>query len=362
MEMSSSWKLLNPKENQKTTTRFLVKYDFGPASYTVFLTDLTFLWTETLDRRQIVKRALNLETSIDPSEDAHQMQLLLRHVREALEGLDHTAVTVHGKGDADKLTLAASIALPSPLPPLEWPIHCIKASQAEFTTEFVLPCLHSCSLAKLQVKSLLQHMKDKEHVFGKLIDKIQSDGTDLGSIFPGAPRGKVGSRPNAREIAAKSVRGLAEFEESQWQRQFAASSAVSNIDDLLSSVFGSDAIGMQDMGLPRVDSLWSRRPGLDEDPSLRKEGNPLETSPIQKPSKTKRYSESHVVKNSQVSIYYIAGLPLWLIESRGKTLRQVSAWILYGDIRMMQRSYRSVNHLSKRTKTAPRMKAMQTVH
>ena len=327
--MSSPWKLLDQKESQQTTTRFLVKYEFGPASYTVFLTDLTFLWTETLDRRQIVKRALNLETSIDPSEDAQQMQLLLRHVRGALEGLDHTAVNVHGKGDADKLTLAATIALPSPLPPLDWPIQCIKASQAEFTAEFVVPCLHSCSLAKLQVKSLLQHMKEKEHVLGKLTDKIQSDGTDLGSIFPGAPRGKAGSRLNAREIAAKSVRGLAEFEESQWQCQFAASSAVSsNIDDLLSSVFGSDATGTRDISLPRVGSLWSGRSGRDEDPSPHKEGKPRVPSPIQKPSKTKRYSESHVVNNTQVSIYYVSGLPLWLIEIRCKRLRQVSTWML----------------------------------
>ena len=310
-EMSSSWKLLDQKESQQTTTRFLVKYELGPASYTVFLTDLTFLWTETLDRKQIVKRALNLETSIDPSEDVHQMQLLLRHVRDALEGLDHTAVTVHGKSDADKLTLAASIALPSPLPPLEWPIQCVKASQAEFTAEFVLPCLHSCSLAKLQVKSLLQHMKEKEHVLGKLTDKIQSDGTDLASIFPGAPRGKAGSRLNAREIAARSVRGLAEFEESQWQRQFAASSTVSsNIDDLLSSVFGSDVTGMQDMSLPRVGSPGSRRSGLDEDPSPHKEGKPPVPSPSEKLSKTKRYPESHVVNNFQVSKSYISGLPL----------------------------------------------------
>lgn len=207
------------------------------------------MWTETLDRRQIIKRALNIETSIDPSEDASQMQLLLRHVRESLEGRNDTTIAVHGDGKSDKLTLSASINLPSPLLPLQWPIHLVKASEAAFTNQFVLPSIRLIHSVKAQVKSLLQHIKEKDHVIDKLIDKMQSDGTDLGRIFPGAPVGKAGSKLMSREAAAKSVKGLGNFDEAQWRHRLKTTNeTVSGIDDLVSSVFTSGLIDMRGAG------------------------------------------------------------------------------------------------------------------
>ena len=258
--MSSFWRPLAITTREHDLPPLLVKYDFSPASYTIHLTNLTYLWTESLDRKQIIKRALNLETSIDPSEDASQMQLLLRHVRDTLGGREGTTVAVHGEDDSDKLNLSAFVALPSPIPPLEWPIHLIRAPQAAFTTEVVVPILAQCSSAKAQVNSLLQHLKEKDQVITKLTDKMQSDGGDLGKIFPGASTGKAGSKLSGREFAAKTVKGLAEFDEKEWWRRLGSTYNTSgNIDSLLSSVFGSDSINVQEYSQPSgISPLWKR--------------------------------------------------------------------------------------------------------
>lgn len=278
--MSSFWRPLTTAFSECDTPSLLIKYDFNPANYSVSLTDLTFMWTETLDRKQIIKRALNIETSIDPSEDASQMQLLLRHVRESLEGRDDTTVTVHGDGNSDKLTLSASIALPSPLLPLKWPMHLVRASEAAFTNQFVLPCLRLCHSAQSQVNSLLLQLKEKDHVMDKLTDKMQSDGTDLGRIFPGAPAGKSGSKMKSREVAAKSVKGLGEFDEYQWRRRLTSTNGiVSSIDDLVSSVFASDLIDVRDFSQNFGDPKGWRRLASNEKSSTHKPSKAFTQSP-----------------------------------------------------------------------------------
>ena len=221
----------------------LVKHDFGSANYTVYLTDLTFLWTTSSDRRQIIKQALNSNTSIDPSEDASQMQLLLRHIKGSLEGGEGTVVTVHGEDKSDKMTLDASITLPSPLPPLEWSLHLAKASQATFTSYFVLPILNQFSFARTQVKSLMQQLREKDHIIDRLIDRMQTDGTDLGKVFPGIQTSRNGSKLNSRESAAKSVKGLAEFDQKIWLQGCASNhKGINSVDDMLASVLEGDAI------------------------------------------------------------------------------------------------------------------------
>lgn len=206
------------------------------------------MWTESLDRRQIIKRALNEETSIDPSEDASQMQLLLGHVEAALDGHDGAKVTVDGDGNPDRLTLSAFITLPPPLMPLQWFMRLEKAPQALFTTQFVLPTLNVCYSARFQVNSLLQHLKEKDHVINKLTDKLQADGTDLVRVFPGASTGKLGSKLSSRSVAAKSVKGLAEFDEDQWRHQVTTTDETkSDINELLSSVFASDLVNVHEI-------------------------------------------------------------------------------------------------------------------
>lgn len=362
--MDSSWKLLNSHYGNRTNPPLLIKYDFSLASYTVSLTDLTYLWTETLDRRQVIKRALNLETSIDPSEDGSQMQLLLRRIREAFEGREGTSITINGEGDSDKLILTACITLPSPLLPLEWPITCIRASQSAFTTQFVLPSLALCSLASAQVTSLLQHLKDKEYVINKLVDKIQSDGTDLSKIFPGVPLSKAGSKVNARGVAAKSVRGLAEFDEIQWRSRLASGNDTSSdINDLVSSVFGSDSpITSQDYGRFLLNCEgWKR--SEPEDKSWSKSGNQSSTTSFEsKPLQAKPQPEADVLDGFQVSTLTTPGGLPQLTRVRGKSRHLVSAWEVSKPAAMAGRQSQAYRQPMRKREIAPQMRVMRINH
>lgn len=265
--MSAFWRPLISISNEPGVPPLLVKHDFGAANYTIYVTDLTYMWVETLERKQIVKRALNLETSIDPSEDKSQMQLLLRHVRESLEGHEDTGITIEGEGDADKLVLTSLITLPSPLLPLEWPFHLAKASQATFTSHFVLPSLSLFSVSKTQITSLLQHLKEKDNVINKLTDRIHSEGGDLGKIFPAVPSSRAGAKHNAKETAAKSVKGLANFDEKRWRSQVSSTKETdsNDVNALIATVFDAGDVDMHVFRQSAGGSEWWRKLGSDDD-------------------------------------------------------------------------------------------------
>ena len=258
--MSALWKPLAIATVDSELPPLLTRYEFGPATYTICVTDLTFIWTESLDRKQIIKRALNLNTSIDPSEDASQMQLLLRYVRESLEGHKGTNVIISASDQPEELEITVSVALPSPLLPFEWPLSFKKASPSVFTEEFVLPTLRLYSFAQAQVASLLQHLKEKDHVIGKLTEKILSDGGDLSRLFPGASTARTGSKLDAREATGKSVKGLSDFDENHWRHHVNSTHlANDNVGTLLSSIFVSNSAFSQEPDLSLNDGdPWRR--------------------------------------------------------------------------------------------------------
>jgi len=66
----------------------LISEAFTAASYTVHLTDLTYIWSECLDRRDIIRRSRAEDTSIDPS-DNEQLQILL-HAYDSRESIAYT--------------------------------------------------------------------------------------------------------------------------------------------------------------------------------------------------------------------------------------------------------------------------------
>ena len=255
------WKPLKLATQDEATTRWLVKYEFGSTDYAIYLTDLTYLWTESLDRKQIIRRALELNTSIDPSEDASQMQLLLNHVKEALEGVTSTSVRLTGNDDSNNIQLNISVILPSPLPLLEWPVNMARLSQDSFTCHFLLPSLSQTWSLRAQVKSLLDNLREKDNVIRKLTDRMQSDGTDFSKIFPGTALTKSRSRVGAKEAAAKVVKGLAEFNEYEWRTLLSEKSrAPSSIDDLVTAVFPTVDDGAQET-IPYAESQirWSQQ-------------------------------------------------------------------------------------------------------
>lgn len=180
-----------------------------------------------------------MDTSIDPSEDSAQRRLFLRGLEDALEQSPGTSLSVDQSNDIQQLTLHATTSLPRPLQPLEWNFRLVLAPQPTFALEFVSPLLSQKLTAKAEKSSLLQQLRDKDHVISKLIEKMQGDGIDLVKVFPGAVSSKSSTTgPNARRAVAKSIKGLAEFDQDQWQRQLAKDSGpFRDWGDFLAKVF-----------------------------------------------------------------------------------------------------------------------------
>ena len=239
--MPSVWKPLHLAHTHNGIPSLLVRYQCGLSDYQVWLTDLSYLWTESLDRRQIIRKALNLDTSIDPSEDSAQLRLFLQSIGEALQQSPGTSVNLDKSNDIKQLTLHTSTPLPYPLQPLKWSIVLVLAPQSAFASGFVSTLLNQQLTAKVEKTSLLQQLKDKDNVISKLIDKMQGDGVDLGKVFPGAVSSKSGIGPNARQAVAKSVKGLRAFDQDQWESHLAKDHGFSkNLDDTLTQLFGDD--------------------------------------------------------------------------------------------------------------------------
>lgn len=233
--MTSNWKPLHLNSATHVPS-FLVKYDFEQSQYKIYLTDLTHIWTEALDRRQIVKRALNADTSIDPSESVDQLRILLRNIQKSLDGEEGTKLSMNRM--EKQLNLHFVTPLPAPLNPLHWPIHLTLAKPEVLTTEFVLPCLSQQFVAKVQIDSLLQQLKDKDHVISKLTDRMQSDGTDFSKVFPGQIGSKVGAKLGVRESSGKLVKGLSNFDEEHWRKALSSLLGPSaNLSDMILQIF-----------------------------------------------------------------------------------------------------------------------------
>ena len=236
--MPSAWIPLNLHHKHKSIPPLLIKYEFGSDNYKVWLTDLSYIWTESLPRKQLITKAFAMDTSIDPSEHPTQMSLFLKSIKDALRQSPGTSLSADQSNDIQQLTLHTTTSLPHPLQALEWSIVLVLAPQPTLASEFVSPLLNQQLTAKAEKTSLLQQLKEKDNVIFKLIEKMQGDGVDLAKVFPGAVSSKSGTGPNARRAVAKSIKGLAEFNENQWQSQLAKDNAAPrDWGDFLPKVF-----------------------------------------------------------------------------------------------------------------------------
>ena len=298
------WKPLSLNKPSKAISCALVKYEFGPTSYVIHLTDLTHLWTESLDRRQIIRRAIDLNTSIDPSEDGSQMRVFLDHIQHALEGASGTAVSLSEEDKSNRLSLSISVTLPSPLAPLDWPVFLLQASQDLLTSQLMLPCLGQILSFRAQIDSLLQHLRDKDGVIRKLMDRIQSDGTDLSKVFPGSASIRSGSRLNAREAVFKSVKGMASFDELEWRKKFAENNDIpSSPQELIRSVFSSVHSDVQNLSQPIAGQTPSAHLHLN-DSQLTTFHDELSVHQVESPQASIKREADSSLDDFQVCNYY----------------------------------------------------------
>ena len=239
--MSTQWKPLPLSKGQAHSPPLLVKHEVSHAGYTVFLADITTcsVWSESLDRREIFKRAWANDVSIDPSEGNDQLDLLLQKLKDALNGQAKTQMTLAHEDDR-KLLLTLSASLPASLPLLVWPIHLIPASSDVFSAQLVLPCFSHWLSTKNQMNLLLTRLKDKDRIISRLMGKLQSAGLGLNAVFPSVTL-KSGSTTELQKSLLSSVPGLREFDEAGWRSSIAKScESPVNAQTAIESLFTAD--------------------------------------------------------------------------------------------------------------------------
>jgi hypothetical protein len=238
--MASTWRVLPRISGSAGSPRLLVKSSFDTKTgYAIYVTDLTYIWSETLDRRQVIKRGLDEDTSIDPSEDANQLKILLDKLQKVIEGADGTSTELLPGDGERRMVLKLTASLPYPLKPLIWPIHLKPSTQECLTNHLVLPLVGSQVVLKDEVSSLLGQIKNKDHVIGKLVDKMESSGMDIGSVFPAAA-GLTKRKGSGWAKAGKLVGGLGHFDEAEWRRDLLAHSRPSmSREEVIEAVFSS---------------------------------------------------------------------------------------------------------------------------
>ncbi|KAI1453083.1 XLF-domain-containing protein [Annulohypoxylon moriforme] len=200
---------------------------FASSSYTFYVTDLANIWVERLDRRGILLRSLQENTSIDLSDgDPNQWTVFLSKLNIALDptSSEHHSTNLSISGlpsdSKDKACFALHITcvLPEPLKPLKWPIYLTKCPPVNMSSELVVPLIQTHHVRTLEVQDLITRLKDKDAVITKLVDKLEANQTGLEHVF----NSLSGKRKPSRALAEEKVKGLAPFNETDWRSGLAA--------------------------------------------------------------------------------------------------------------------------------------------
>jgi len=210
---SGQWRSL--RTNHRNLPALFVKLALATQSYTIILTDLTHVWEEHLDQQGIFDRAENDGCAISPREDKHQLQILLEKIDDALLGAEGTSVSI--KHDLDEgLNLRLLAPLPDPLPRLTWTAQLRKQESQALTNYVVGPLLLNLHGKQMGIEKLQSELREKDHVIARLLDRLESSGTDLTTVFPGTSNIRPSKKVSQRNQLAKYVKGLSPFELNLW--------------------------------------------------------------------------------------------------------------------------------------------------
>lgn len=210
---SSQWHRL--RLSQKGLPSLLFQYTWTHRGYEICVTDLTTIWAEKLSHGQVVKRAEEDATTIDAGESPDQFEVLLTKIGEALRGEGGSATLCRGS-PADAFELHTSTKLPAPLKPLRWSLYLTKEPSSSLTDRILFPLLKDEARWERDQRSLLDQIKQKDWVLGKLFDKLETVGVELGTVFPSAAGFRTSRKGSSRSDAARFVKGIAPFDEQAW--------------------------------------------------------------------------------------------------------------------------------------------------
>lgn len=210
-QMSPQWSTL-PTRNISVPS-LLYRFIYTSQSYEFFLTDLTHVWHETLQRKHILQISEDKGTSIDPSEDANQYDVFMRKIQDALDGAKNTSVAIASGERPDSVVVTTSTKLPAGLNPLKWSFTLSKEPPSAVTQHLLLPLLKSERNHKKREHFLLEQIREKDSVLSKIFDKI--DPSQLTSLFPGTA-GIRHTKPKTSDLI-RHIKGATRFDENGWR-------------------------------------------------------------------------------------------------------------------------------------------------
>lgn len=261
----------------------LYKYNTTSKGYEIYITDLTLLWSEQLNHRQILKRAEEDDTTIDPSEGTEQFKVLLQKIEEALRSSPGSSMALTSGSRPDSLELRLSTKLPAPLKPLKWNIYLSKEPLTAATSHLLLPLLREEKDRESRQRTLLDQLKQKDWVLAKLFDKIEAMGIELSTIFPGTSGLRGARKETSLAQAAEYVKGVAPFDEQAWLDEMNKQSLEAGLtSNILKEISGSDAPSDLEKVYPPPNKWWESldihgTAPLIAEPESKEEPEPKET-------------------------------------------------------------------------------------
>ncbi|EMC99520.1 hypothetical protein BAUCODRAFT_29867 [Baudoinia panamericana UAMH 10762] len=257
--MSRTWRVL--KTESAPQSRLLVKAALEASGYAIHLTDLSRVWGETLTKREIVRRAIKEDCSIDPSEGDDQYKILLEKIDQALSERDAGTCSVKpGTAENDSVLLTLFAPLPAPLHEFNWAVDLKLLPVEHVASELVTPLLQHAWTLRGQIQQLIHALGDKDRIISKITDRLETSGNDLTTVFPGVSNIKLSRKKSQREQLARHVKGLADFDEAGWQDHQPANSSHERLDDqaLNNVLAGLSATVSDELGDSNGADWWRR--------------------------------------------------------------------------------------------------------
>lgn len=218
----------------------LARWRSDKNGYSVQITNLKEIWTEVLTKDDIITRANDEGCSIDPSEDDNQYQILLSKLEDGFHGNKKSILTIDDHAYNENIQIQVESELPRPLQPLRWTLSLIRDRVASISSDFIMPLLRSSYIQHQRVEELSRLLTEKDLAVSKLLDKVESMGVDLSSLYPNL--GKSVRRDKQREHLAKSVRGLQTFDKEDFMASFATKQAdAADLNTLVHDAFAGGA-------------------------------------------------------------------------------------------------------------------------
>ncbi|KAB8304631.1 hypothetical protein EYC80_004004 [Monilinia laxa] len=248
---------------------FLISSEFNNNSYLVRLTDLTNTWAEGIGRDAIIARSREENSSIDPSEDDDQLSIFLDKIKLGLAREKDTTLSLQvgmsvGGDPLPQLLLHVRVPLPGGLKDLEWKYQLKPQSPEDAAETLIIPSLVVLQEERQRIEKLVKLLEEKDAVIQKLVDTLENQGTDLGTIFHQAA-GRPGRKVD-RKKASEKVRGLKTFDLDDWRNGLKFDKTVDTWD-LLKNVFGDGDTNLNistisDLGREaRRSGWWDRMHG-----------------------------------------------------------------------------------------------------